>query len=347
MNVTTLRSLGIRLSTGGLYYSGALNLIQKKQQLRQLPQPVCGRAPFGILLYHRVNQDNDPLFPAVSVEAFDAQMKYLASNFRVRSLTEILGDIKRGVELEEGTLAITFDDGYRDNYLFAHPVLTKHNLPATLFVAAGFIGTGDLMWNDRLAWALKNTQSKSIVVQIGNREIVTSLINESDKLIALNMLLEQLKACPANEKTMFLESVIASLDNRVRVSKSIMLDWPEVIAMANQGWDIGSHTVCHQILTRVSTSQASDELQISKNMIEEKIQCPVTLCAYPNGKEVDFNAEIKAIANSLGYWGAATTVAGMNAYSQDPFELRRFSVWDTYLPNFACRLVWSYRRAYE
>ena len=109
--------------------------------------------------------------------------------------------------MEPLTIAITFDDGYLDNYTFAHPILRKYRLPASLFVATSFIGTNLLMWNDRLAWAVKNTEQKKVVCQIGCREICLSLETQQDKLISLNAILEELKVCSEDEKKETLRNV--------------------------------------------------------------------------------------------------------------------------------------------
>ena len=91
-------------------------------------------------------------------------MRYLASHFRVLSLAEIIERIRAGRGIEPRTIAVTFDDGYRDNYLYVDLILKKYNLPVTLFAATGFIGTANVMWNDRLAFAVKHTTRQKIAL---------------------------------------------------------------------------------------------------------------------------------------------------------------------------------------
>src|SRR4030095_1659195 len=125
----------------------------------------------------------------------------------------------------------------------------------------------------------------------------------------------------------------------------LMLDWLSIRNMAKEGWDIGSHTVNHQILTKVDRSRAAEELKVSKEAIEDKLQRTVKLCAFPNGKRSDFDSSIKVTVKELGYHGAVTTLAGINGRDLDFYELRRWSVWENYLPTLACKLSYSYRRA--
>ena len=114
--------------------------------------------------------------------------------------------------------------------------------------------------------------------------------------------------------------------------------------MAKEGWDIGSHTVNHPILTKVDIVSRRRGAHTSKEVIEQELQHPVSLCAYPNGKRLDFNQDIKTIAKKSGYKGAATTLRGVNRSGLDLFELRRWSVWENHLPTLACKLGYLYRR---
>jgi peptidoglycan/xylan/chitin deacetylase (PgdA/CDA1 family) len=340
-----LRSLGIRVAASTLYHSGVVNLFRNMPQRTRAKLSQDKVHPFAVLLYHRVNPDEDRFFPAISVKVFEEQMRYLARNFQVLSLADIIRRIQHGDGVEPLTIAITFDDGYRDNYTFAHPILKKYRLPAMLFVATGFVGSHLLMWNDRLAWAVKNTEQKNIVWQVGSRKLTLSLENQEDKVGSLNILLEELKACPEAKKTEILTNVVAALGNKKQEPSQLMLNWRELRTMAEEGWDVGSHTVNHLILTKVELSQAAKELKVSKDTIEQKLQRSVRLCAFPNGKETDFNTNIKGIVKELGYQGAATTLGGINGRNLDFFELRRWSVWEKHLPALACKLSYLYWRA--
>jgi peptidoglycan/xylan/chitin deacetylase (PgdA/CDA1 family) len=343
-----LRNLGVRLSANVLYYSGAVSVFRNVSKWKGKDLRHCkeGVHPFVVLLYHRVNPDEDPFFPAISVEVFEAQMRYLSRNFRVLSLADIIRRIQRGKGVEPLTITITFDDGYRDNYTFAHPILKRYQLPATLFVATGFVGGNKLMWNDRLAWGMKNTDQKRIVCQIGCREIALSLKTQQDKVVSLNVLLEQLKTCSEVEKNEVLEKILVGFRNEKPEPAGLMLNWSELRTMTQEGWDVGSHTVNHLILTKVELSRAAEELSLSKTTIERELQHSVDLCAFPNGKRSDFSPGIIRRAKELGYHGAATTLRGINGPDLDFFGLRRWSVWEKHLPTLACKLSYLYRRGY-
>ena len=98
-----------------------------------------------ILYYHRVNDKSDPFFSAISTRLFEQEMRFVASHYKVVSLAEMLDHLGGGSR--ETVVAITFDDGYQDNYLNAFPILQRYRLPATIFLTTGGLG-------NRLAAAL-------------------------------------------------------------------------------------------------------------------------------------------------------------------------------------------------
>jgi peptidoglycan/xylan/chitin deacetylase (PgdA/CDA1 family) len=295
-----------------------------------------------VLLYHRVNPDNDPFFPALSVKAFDAQMSYLAANFQVLSLTEIINRIRQGLGIPSGTVAVTFDDGYRDNYIYAHPILNKYNCPATLFTATSYIGTEKLMWNDKLAMAIKFSSQKSITVP-GSKHTI-SLVSVAEKVAGLKHILEALKLLDEPEKLGLVEEILKRLDNKQRKSEPLMLSWNELKQMAYEGWEVGSHTANHVILTRVPFCQAKEEIRSSGSMLERELDRPIRLFAYPNGKPGDFDLPIKAFLRDAGYIGALTTVDRLNAQDVDLFEIGRKSPWEESVPGFALTLARNWWR---
>ena len=107
-----------------------------------------------ILMYHSVAGDDagrwlDPR-SRVCAERFEAQMRYLARRRHVVSMTELVEAIEADGELQAGTVALTFDDGYRDNADVASPILAKHGLPWTLYLPTGYISEGEAQWIDQL-----------------------------------------------------------------------------------------------------------------------------------------------------------------------------------------------------
>ncbi len=339
-----MKSAGVRVGASVLFHSGVLNALQTRTRRNFVEKaPQAPRVfPFGVLLYHRVNSDDDSYFPGISTEVFDAQMSYLARNYQVLSLGEILRRIEEGLEIEPYTIAITFDDGYRDNFTHAHPILKKYRLPATLFVATGYIGTDRVIWNDRVSWAVKHTNRKDFTLEIANQRLTFSLGSTRDKIVSLNLALETLKTVSDSEKSRVADFIVAELNSEGSGLERLMLSWGELRQMVKEGWDVGSHTVNHVILTRVNASVVKDELKRSKEILESELQRQIGLFAYPNGKPQDFDLSTKDFVRQAGYEAAVTTVSGLNDTSTDPFEIRRRSPWESHLPCFAATLLHIY-----
>ena len=95
-----------------------------------------------MLSYHRVNDDGDVFLPALPTAVFERQMAFVARTYVVLTIEDLVERMGRD-ELPANALAITFDDGYRDNFTHAAPILARYGLPATVFLASGLIGTSD------------------------------------------------------------------------------------------------------------------------------------------------------------------------------------------------------------
>jgi peptidoglycan/xylan/chitin deacetylase (PgdA/CDA1 family) len=338
-----LRSAGIHISANAIYFSGLVNVPKAYMHLTNGQSFREGMIwPFAVLLYHRVNPFRDRYFPAVSVNAFDAQMSYLAKNFNIVSLSQILDRLEQGIGIEPRTAAITFDDGYRDNYLYAQPILKKYGLPASIFVTTGYTATSRRMWNDRIAGAIKRTDRRVMNLELPAEKLSLRLDSDYSRLASMLSVLEKLKSLPEAEKNLLVDDLVEQLGCRDATSDPLMLSWSELREMAGEEWEVGSHTVEHRILTKISEAEIQRELANSKETLEQHLQIPITLFAYPNGKEHDFGESVKELVQAAGYRAALTTVSELNGEGFEPFEIHRISPWEEQLPEFAVKLEWMF-----
>jgi peptidoglycan/xylan/chitin deacetylase (PgdA/CDA1 family) len=98
----------------------------------------CGKEHFTILVYHSFSENRKHPFK-LDCQVFEKHLCYLKKNYRIFSLSDIVKKLRNSQKLEKNTLCLTIDDGFLDNYEFAYPILKRHSLPATIFVAAGYI----------------------------------------------------------------------------------------------------------------------------------------------------------------------------------------------------------------
>jgi len=340
----------LKLVAFGLLYSSVLRLMNPFINIFQLQKNPEG-APafpfiqkrrsrnFQILSYHRVNNDRDPFFRAVSVDVFEKQMEYLVSHFHVCSLEEAVERMK-SKDIPDNTIVITLDDGYKDNYLNAFPIFKKLSMPATIFLATDSIGSGRILWHDRVFSAFRQTKEHFLAWYESNSKGYP-LRTLQEKLFAQKEVLKFLRSLDDDKRLFWIDHLVEKLkvEDRKEVP-DLMLTWDEVKLMHNYGISFGSHTVTHPILSRLSVDKAQEEIEKSKKSIEEKLGAPVKTFAYPNGSKEDFNRVTKNLLKEAGYICAVTTVFGTNESDQDLFELRREWIWGDYLPGFAMRLNW-------
>jgi peptidoglycan/xylan/chitin deacetylase (PgdA/CDA1 family) len=295
------------------------------------------RAPaYLVLVYHRVNDEGDPFLPSVPTGVFDAHMAFVARTYRVLPVEQLAERAGRGV-LPRNALAITFDDGYRDNLTHAAPVLARYGLPATIFLATGFIGTGEVPWFDRLAMALKTAVVPEVVAPWGDR---LALSDWPARLRALQGMLSYLKRLADDERQRGLDAVLEQLGGPDRrATKDLMLTWDDVHALGGLGFSIGAHTVNHPILSRVPVERAWTEIQGSRTMIQGACGRLPAVFAYPNGGPEDYTEIVKHLVREAGFACAVTTRFGVNTARTSPWELRRGGPWEHHLPTFALKLA--------
>ena len=302
--------------------------------------PAGTRGKLSIVLFHRVLTAPDPLFPGdPDVKRFNELCGWLAAWYNVLPLDEAVDRLSRGA-LPVRALAITFDDGYADNHDLAVPILRKHGLCATFFIATGFLN-GGRMWNDTAVAAVRQCSQASLDLSdlglAGVSQLDLSSITARRQ--SLDRLLNATKYLPPDEREAVVDRVAALAD--ARLPTDLMMRAEQVLAMANAGMQIGAHTVSHPILARLNDTDARREIAQSKSDLEGLLRRPVTLFAYPNGKPVqDYLPRDAALVRDLGFTAAVSTASGAALHAEDRlFDLPRFTPWDRGRWAFATRLA--------
>ena len=216
-------------------------------------------------------------------------MAFIARTYVVLTLEELVERMARGA-LPRNALAITFDDGYRDNLTHAAPILARYGLPATIFVSTGFIGTGDVPWFDRMALAFKTTRADAYRAPWGEQ---LGLATTEARRASLGRILERMKGLSDDELRSTVERVCLELGvTGESAFKNVMLSWDDVHALGGLGFSVGAHTVTHPILSRVSRARAEAEIRGSRAMIEAACGQEPRAFAYPNGGPADYTEMI-------------------------------------------------------
>jgi len=299
------------------------------------------RPAFPVLTYHRVNDEDDPFFAAVPTQVFEQHMAYVAGAYHVLPVEELVERMQRG-PLPRNAMAITFDDGYRDTITHAAPILARHRLPATVFLATGFIGTAEIPWFHRVGLAFKLTKLPSVEAPWGE---TLALASVTERVRAMERALDRLKRASEDALPSEVDALVGRLGLGARPDdKNLMLSWDDVHALVGLGFSLGAHTVSHPILSRVGVARARAEIEGSRAMIKGACGVAPRSFAYPNGGPEDYTDTVVRLVQDAGFTCAVTTRFGLNTRTTPPYELRRGGPWEHHLPTFALKLAW-YRAA--
>jgi len=293
-----------------------------------------------ILIFHRVRERPDPLFPHdVSAESFTERLHWIRTWFNVLPLEEGIRALAGG-HLCERSLAITFDDGYADNATIALPILLELGLHATFFITSGFVDGGS-MWNDTVIEAVRAARRPRVdltAVGLGVHELETI----EQKRAVIQKLIGALKYRPDEQRVVDAGRIAASCG--AQRPPDLMMTMTQVRALAATGMGIGGHTVNHPILARLGDERARLEIAHGREQLEAMIRQPVRLFAYPNGKpDVDYHAGNVSLVKSLGFSAAVTTSSGVARAGDGLHELPRFTPWDPTQFRWGMRLAINMR----
>jgi peptidoglycan/xylan/chitin deacetylase (PgdA/CDA1 family) len=326
----TIASLVYRTRLLSVWRQGAVRLDRINKRAGLAPQLERGVL---IFVFHRLCRRLNPFHPGTPVELFDWLCGHLAESYEVLPLAD-LETRRLSRQPPSSSVAITFDDGYADNYELALPILRKHGLPATVFITTGCMEGRRLLWTSRLGWILEHGVEPAEPVVICGRRY--ELARREDRLRALSALKIELKELDQVER----EELLAELAARMQVDgfsglQREMLTWEQLCEMERSGFLAGGHTVNHPILSREPLPQLRLELRGCKEELEGRLRRRVELFAYPNGGPADYNLQVMQEARRAGFRLACTMLFGANSAAINPYELRRVSVYAETFPGVA------------
>ncbi|MEM1439253.1 MAG: polysaccharide deacetylase family protein [Pseudomonadota bacterium] len=279
-----------------------------------------------VLIYHRVHRGHDA-FTRDDVDAatFDWHLELLGRYFHVMPLDVAVEALFAGERLPRGAAAITFDDGYRDNHDVALPILRRHGLPATFFIATGFLN-GGVMWNDVITESLRHTECEVLDLGWLGLDTLATGGPETRNHVARQIILRVKHEDPETR----LKYVMQLADvARVAPRDDLMMRSEHVRALADAGMGIGAHTMTHPILCKTATDIARFEIDESRAALERIIGRSVKGFAYPNGRpDYDYTQRDIELVKALGFDYAMSTRWDVADRQSDRFALPRVNPWD-------------------
>ncbi len=298
----------------------------------------------AILRYHSVTADESVTLAyldqglMVTRNAFRAQLRYLRRFYTVMSLEAIVDALHRGASLPPGAVAITFDDGYRDNYTEAYPLLRAEGMTATFYVTTGCLDGGPPLWTAKLRYMVRQTTCRSVILPPPFGGTAT-IAGPADRQALFTRLIVGLKNIPSVRRRELIEELAAALAvTDFSALDDIMMTWDHVRELSRNGMTIGAHTVSHPNLPNTPSREATAEIAGSRDMIAAAIGAPAVHFSYPNGRgSAHVTEEIRTLVQRLGFRSAVTSVPGCVRTGADPWALRRVGVYNRHrhMPSFS------------
>jgi len=327
-----------------LYQTGLLRTFQSVSRHCELASANGGgdrfrraRKPKYIVLgYHSVGADGFPLYCRLPRQVFAEQMRYIKRNYRILSLRQMVEEIQNPGAKSQ-SVVVTFDDGYLGTYSSAFPVLKEYAIPATVYLTAGSIESGELAWYDRIFLRFQRATSE-VSVTLGTKRRFR-LADFASRVDAATTAVLYLRTLPDGERQQWCESLEKAMPLRAEELRGSMMNWDQVREMLDGGISFGCHTMTHPVLSRLTPDALQREVAESKWLIENRLGVQVDDFAFPFGKPKDCGPIGADVLSAFGLHTAMTTIVGVNEPGADRFRLRRIVQGDEpSIAMFACRL---------
>lgn len=340
----------------------AISLLhQSGYYLRKVQE--CSRQRALVLIYHKVGDGSagapDGTWRAgfergVSKHRFENHMRFIREVMHPIPLMELAERVRNGEQPPPGSIAVTFDDGYRDNFTRACPILMKHGIPATIFVATAFIESSEVFWWDRVYDLFRRTEEDRLdlarVAPLAARmrdvpRTPLSLSTPRRRILSAEAVISLMESSSPDHLEDTLAALRAALHvtGREPASFEPMLTWSQIQEMSRLGISIESHTHSHPFLSSLSPERVEQELSTSRTILEQKTGRKVLGLAYPGGRAGMVTDTTLCCARRVGYRYACVAEPGSVGLDSDPFAIRRVPVGDEPTSALAHRLLSAFR----
>lgn len=298
-------------------------------------------ATLNILLYHGVTSARSKGIENFSgkhvlAKEFKRQMEYLAKHQNVVSLREGVRLLNKERSDEKDYVCVTFDDTYQNMYTDAFPILKESQVPATFFISTGFINTKKMFWTDKVENILNKSEvgSYELVTEKYSDNIVITKEKESqDKIDAIRRFKKYVKAfCTPKQRDELIRDLancmnVLNYDSTDDVDNYTNLSDSQIREISdNDLFDVGGHSVNHEILSFLGEEELKSEIEESIKTLEDITLKKVDLYSYPEGQENHYNDKVIEILKSNGIKICPSAIHGINTGKTSSFHLKRVMV---------------------
>jgi peptidoglycan/xylan/chitin deacetylase (PgdA/CDA1 family) len=253
--------------------------------------------------FHRIGNAKDAQFdPCVyscDADNFEKYLEFFQENFRIIDLNELYSIIKIGEPIKERLALITFDDGYRDNYDVAYPILKRMAIPAIFFVTTSLIGSNVVPWWDEIAWHVRKLAGQTFKLNNWPDPITLPTTIDAE---SIRRVLNRIKSFPAKIELQLQElRVFTDQEIPAELSNNLFVQWEHLKELEQNGISIGAHSHTHRILSSLNREDLIFELTESKRLLENYLNKPIESLSYPVGGESTYNNSMFKLLDNIGY----------------------------------------------
>ncbi len=263
----------------------------------------------------------------VTTSQFEEQIQFLLRNYRPLKAADLYTP---GVSVEGGFL-ITFDDGFRNNYQYAMPILKQYGIQGCFFITTNLIGTRELLWTEQVTLMLERTKKPAVTLELDAPQTF-SLADPQQREEASRGIRKHLKLMSSARLRKVMQQMKSQLDDvpltvgKTEEERYLFMTWDEVREMVANDQLIGAHTHNHPMLATLTEEESWQELSLCKEAIEKETEQPCLTMSYPNGERENYNQMNIEHLKKLGFKCAFTQVPLYNDEKTDLFQLHRVNI---------------------
>jgi len=265
-----------------------------------------------ILMYHRFSAHEQ--LRRMSVAVFEQHVRYISRNFTPRRLRDVVHKLRAQQDLDNHSVVLTVDDGYRDFMEHAYPILLRYGVPATIYVVTEFADGRIWLWPDALHWLISAAATGHCRLDLSGIVLELDLTSPACRNASWSRFGMRLMELSTEDRW----AAIRKLESRLGLelparptAEYAPMSWDDLRGLDPELIEIGSHTCTHPILSRCTAAQQSSEIASSKEILERRLGRSVEAFCYPHGESRDFTVETQAIVAQCGFTSAAVAFGGL------------------------------------
>lgn len=294
-----------------------------------------------ILLYHGITNHISKGIENISnkhihIDTFYDQMKWLKNNANLVSMDEVVFNYEYNIPFKKNSVAITFDDGFENNYSVAMPVIQDLKIPTTFYISSGMIGSNQMFWVDEFEDCINLTSEKNILISINGINNSYNLSSKNNKLDALKKIK---KICKSSSNSIRLD-ILRQIIKETKVNPSFehspnykILNWHQLNEMNKEkNIIIGGHSLKHEILSSLTKEEMEKNIKDSLKLLKVNLNTEIYHYSYPEGQENHYNVDVINALKNSGVVCSPSAIYGINTHKEDLFNLYRVMVGFNEIP---------------